>query len=505
MKKRIIALATIPVFFLTFAIIILLIVSPDKLFSSQKRTQNQMRVVVPQFMSPREQDTLQQDSERLVWEDSLNAKIALGNGEIILAILTQDFDGDLQDEQLIAYRNLYDADSVIHITYIRYNPSTGSYQRAWNEPTMATRPGTVTISASDIIGDRSLCFIVTGMNEARQHTMLIVRMDQTGAVSRIAEIVIDGSINIRESERSQAYQMGLTRGQSHTIAAYGRDLSSANILDQIEIIYSYNPATAFYEQTRITRLPGTQVEQQRVRRILSAGTGEFEDYIGGLWYYVGPQGTLDNQQYIYFDPQTRELTFYQDEAQQVFSWLSSTSTRYGIYIGSQNISVTTLRRFVDIELESLESIKVNVYEDVRLKIGVNDTWDGSYRRADAQSRLMAAANPASLYTSGEYYGAPGVFILFPDGRYELKTDVSTVAGNYAFIQVVDTEFLELRPGALAGLPRETYLVERKARDNPEDPALPFEDLALDRGVLTIAGFQAVHEGAISFVMASRTP
>jgi hypothetical protein len=102
--------------------------------------------------------------------------------------------------------------------------------------------------------------------------------------------------------------------------------------------------------------------------------------------------SISNDQYIYFDTAGRELIFYDKSTQQVYTWLSSTSTRYGLYISSQNISVATLRRVMDIELESIDSIRVKVFEDVRMKIGLNAPWDGSYRKSTSIKKTNTADN-----------------------------------------------------------------------------------------------------------------
>jgi hypothetical protein len=122
------------------------------------------------------------------------------------------------------------------------------------------------------------------------------------------------------------------------------------MLDQLEIIYTYNSEKGVYERTGMTRIPVSQIEQRRVRELLNGDKDRFEQFITGLWYYVGPQGTTDDRQYIYFDPLSREIIFYGENIQQVFNWQNSRATRHGLYISSQNISVTTLRRFLDIEL-----------------------------------------------------------------------------------------------------------------------------------------------------------
>jgi len=261
---------------------------------------------------------------------------------------------------------------------------------------------------------------------------------------KIAELQIAGSIIIQETPRSLAYQQGLTRGQSFNIAAYGHDNASANILDQIETIYSFNPNTEQYERISVSRIPGSQIEQRRLRELLSGAPGVFEKFINDLWYYVSPQGTIDAKQYIYFDPAKKEIIFFGDEAQQVFLWQTATKTRYGLYIRSQNISISTLLRFVDIELESLDSIKLRVIEDVRLRITANTTWDGSYRRAGAANFKENLTNLRPTIDA-VFDSSWGRIQFFHSGEYTI-TSVGTVKkGRYIFYKVNNMDLLELRP------------------------------------------------------------
>jgi hypothetical protein len=284
------------------------------------------------------------------------------------------------------------------------------------------------------------------------------------------------------------------------------------MLDQVETTYAYNPITDRYEQGRIARVPGSQIEQRRVRELLNGNPGAFEGFITGLWYYVSPQGTLDSRQYIYFDPQSRELIFFVDETQQVFHWLNSSATRYGLYVSCQNISVTTLRRSVNIELESLDSIRIKVSEDVHLKLGVNDSWDGSYRKAGANREnsvrgFAVAAEPAaagltlpvSPYLNAAYDGSIGKLVFYKDGGYELYAQGSIRKGKYTFFALDDRELLELRPGSITGLSRETYLVKRQS---PEPSGSSREELTLIRVMLSTRGIQEVHEAVISLAPAT---
>ena len=491
--------------------------------------ERQGRIIIPQNTRVNTEDAINV-AELLAREDSMTPRVAMAEGEVIVSILNGSFDSGPMENQFIAYRNLLEIESPIYLTYIEYDEASRRYQRVWTAQTAATRPGTISLYTQDLLGDRSICVLLSGVNSLGEHTLNIFRRNEVprnssrsgeGArsssdlFSKLAEFRIDGSISVKEVERSQAYQMGLIRGQSFNIAAYGRDFESSNIMDQIEIIYSYNEGNGLYEQTSITRIPGTQIEQRRVRELLG-NSRAFEEFITGLWYYMTPQGTIDKRQYIYFNPPSQEIIFYGDETQQVFSWQNSATTRYGLYISSQNISVTTLRRSIDIELESLESIKVRVIEDVRLKIGVNAPWDGSYKKAGPpENNVRKPESPDNTFINAYYNGPIGKIHFTPLGTYELFTGSSVRQGKYAFFFLNNQELLELRSETPSGLQRETYLVEsnygagedqadaQSSSDSPQDAGdFPRKTLTLLRVRIGARGIERLHEGAISLTLTS---
>jgi hypothetical protein len=436
-------------------------------------------------------------------EQLLAARAPMNDGEVVVSILNHDFNDDAVEEQFIAFRSLIEPEGPIYAAYIEFDEKNGGYKRIWSAPAAAAKHGTVSLYTMDIIGDRSVCVILTGMNNRGESTMTIFkRTGRAGpAFVKIAELQIEGSIKIQEAERSQAYQFGFANGQSFSIIAYGHDLESSNFLDQIEITYGYNPRSGLYEKTGVTRVPGSQIEQRRLRELLSGAPGVFEKFVNDLWYYVSPEGTLDNRQYLYIDPVNRELIFFAEETQQVFTWQNSALTRYGLYIVSQNISVTTLRRRVDIELESLDSIRVRVFEDVHLKIGVNVSWDGSYRRAGSFPNTWHGENSIKPYIDAVYDSSMGRLRFYSGGVYELSSGGSLKKGRYVFFQINGQELLELRPDTGNSLreikdedssPRMVYRIEKSRKDSRNSP----ENLTLTRIQLGAAGIQDRHEGTV---------
>ena len=399
------------------------------------------------------------------WNDSVNTKIPLDEEEIVIAVLNKESEDGRAEEQFAVYRKASDIGPVF-LTFFSYDENTRNYRRTWDMPTAATRAETITLFSQDLIGDRNNCIIVTGMNAQNEHTMTIFRrtpgQPTQNAYRKIAELHIAGSIVIQETGRTLAYQQGIARGTSHNIASYGQDPMSSNFLDQIETIYRFNTASGQYERSNVSRIPGSQIEQRRLRELLSGAKGVFENFIHGLWYYVSPQGTIDTKQYLYFDPAGREIIFFGDEAQQVFQWQASTPTRYGIYIRSQNISISTLLRFIDIGLESLDSLNIRVIEDVRLKITVSTTWDGSYRRATTPSSNAQEVSKIKEPVNALYDSSWGRLHFSPTGEYTITLSGTSRKGHYVFYSVDGNELLELRPSDNTSENRMIYRLENAA-------------------------------------------
>ena len=469
-------------------------------------------------------EDLDNAAENLAREDSFFSKVELEDGEVLVSVITDYFDGGPMEKQFVAYRNLLEIDSPVYLTYIDYDEETRNYVRVWEAQTAATRPGTINLYTQDLLGDRSLCVLLHGMNGQGQHTLTIFRKnpyysgDPSNLFSKIAELMIDGNITVRENTANRPNQGVINQGSSYIISTFGRDMESANLLDQIEINYAFNEKDGCFEEISLVHIPGTQVEQRRLRELLG-NVSVFEDFITGLWYHMTAQGNVNTSQYIYFDNSNREIIFYEDETQQVFNWTNSTATRVGLYITSQNISVTTLRRSIDIELESMDSLRIRVIEDVRLKFGVNTPWDGSYRKASPLENQVKALSYENSHLDALYEGQMGKIRFLPDGSFEISSGTSLRQGKYAFFYLNDLELLEFRPNELRNgdlrsddlrgadlgysdphsdgiASREVYLVEGDDSDSPRS------SLTLSRVRIGSRGVEKLLERAIPLNLVS---
>jgi hypothetical protein len=474
---------TIIIFLLTGGVITALSFFPNHFFRQPKPKEiKQTRIIERGEASESEFFT---PADSVVYKDSALAKVSLNEDEILLTTLDDNFDNDVQEEQIIAYRSRLKDDSPVYIAYIDFDESTQMYKRVWNSETAAVRPGTIDLYIQDLTGDHIPSVLLSGMNTESEFTLTAFK--KSGGIEpflKIVDIRIEGGITVKEVERSQAYQLGMANSRAFPIVARGRDTESSNILDQIEISYVYDSDSEKYEQDSLTRIPGKQIEEQKFRDILSGGVRSFERFVSGLWYWTTPDGAIDNRQYIYFDPQNKEVIFYTDDTQQIFTWQNSGATRYGVYLSTQNISVQTLRRSLDIALESLDSVRIRVSEDVRLKIGTDTGWNGSYKRANFMpSPAPKADKNVPSFIDGVYNGVIGRIQFSKNGVYELTLGENTLTGMYSFFRIRDMEMLELRP---ENEPHMTYAVEHFGRI-----------LSLKRVTIGANGVQTLHETVFS--------
>jgi hypothetical protein len=141
---------------------------------------------------------------------------------------------------------------------------------------------------------------------------------------------------------------------------------------------------------------------------------------------------------------------------------------------------------------------VRVFEDVRLKIGVSTTWDGSYRRAE--TKRARSDGPVTPYVDAVYDTSLGRLRFFPSGEYEISSGASQTKGWYVFFQVNDQELLEMRPdtGSLVRdtMAEDSRLVYRVDRPRKAENSSYPGSMSLSRIRLGVSGIHELHEGAI---------
>jgi len=380
-------------------------------------------------------------------------------GELVISVLNFDAFNRGVEDQAVAFRG---GSGGISLALFAFDGKESVHRRLWDLPVSATVPATVSVFTLDLIGDRGSCVVVTGMNDGDEHTMTVFRRNPLAPANKpfdvIADIGIDGSVEVRETARPQSYHQGVARGRPFAIVASGWDPLSDNILDRVEFTYSFSEADGTYTQGNPVRIAGARIEQERVRGILSGAPGVFEEFVADLWYHVTPEGTVERDQFIFFDRAGREIVFYGDESKQIFVWQTSTTTRQGIMISSYNRTVTAMSRRVNVELESMDGIRVTVDDPRRARIGIPPPWSGSYRRAGSVVMPGVRAEAMGPHGNAVFDSQIGRFAFMPNGDYEIHGNGPAAAGRYVFFAAGGLDLLELRPHSGDGFPATTVSV-----------------------------------------------
>lgn len=295
-------------------------------------------------------------------------------------------------------------------------------------------------------------------------------MDFTSILSLAAD-----SVAIDEIDRPEAYQLGQANGESWQVYAYGADKDSTNLLDQIKDKYAWDPKLGQYVKTGNERIPGAQVERDIVSKVLTGSEKDFEAFLEGVWYQADKAPFDAGTKLIVFDKGDGRISFYKTEAQELYRWTESHSTRYGIYIRGQNESLDDLVRLMDIELTGADTVSVRVFEDLQMKLDPEDLWDGSYRKlppaAQAEGSKSSGLSKPSIKLEGPYRSASGAELSFAQPRYSLKAPAApNESGGFELYSLGAYTVLELVAIGSDGLPaarkiyKATYSEARSGKD-----------------------------------------
>lgn len=383
------------------------------------------------------------------------AVISLGQDETLLDLYMFNLDMDDEEEQLLVIRRTNLANGAISIVLADYSPSDRQWVRAWEGTTPATKAKTFQVTVEDLIGDHTPAIICSGMNETNRQTLTVYRKRQvapypvTAAFDLVFQQEAD-SIAIEATERPESYKLGQSRADSWPISVWRADTGSANYLDQIRETWSWNEQSGFFVATGREQVAGTYIAGRMAEKVLDGTVETFARFLEGSWYKETSDPRSPEARFVTFQTRENSILFSGSGLIEVYEWENSNSTRYGLYVASRNQSVRNLRRLMDIELVSMDSIQIRVFQDFRIKADVSGIWDGVYRKLGATTarefeRKPSMASTTQSQLSGSYATDDGQTLAFEDGRYTAVGFVPEGTGNFAVFELDGVTALELRP------------------------------------------------------------
>lgn len=442
-----------------------------------------------------------------VTQEILTPKVPIRKEDNLLQVINVNLDLDQSEEQILVLKSKDNADSPIRVAVADFDNVRNEYVMSWESPTGATNIRTFTVSTEDIIGDHNLEIIATGMNSKGEQTLDIFRKTHppTGVnlyYSNIFDIAVKGTIDIERHDRSQAYKLGQKNGTSYSIVTYAKDPKGEHIGDLLKRTYNWKYQTNTYVETDQQKIPGKQIEDQRLNALYSKGADAFEQFLAGPWFKASSAtagATADptastpdtSNTILYFDPTKREITFYSGDVMEVYYWENSYRTLYNrLVISGYNELVQYIKDQISISVTSIN----------RIDVFSPDEWAGSYQKLteSMQQSLIKQANqpftPPDL--SGEYTNAAGAKIIFNTPHFVLDEAGTKKSGGFTIFDY-GKPVLELR-----------FLTPGGIVDNTKSYSFTFNEeksktqivrkLTLIPGKLGIHGFVATGDPALQY-------
>jgi hypothetical protein len=436
------------------------------------------------------------------------AKVPVERGESLASVLNCNLDLDVSEEQILVLRRKEEPEAPLRIAVADYDSVRGSYTRSWEGPTSATNLRLFEISLQDLVGDHNQEIVCRGVNGQGELVLDVFRKtpSPTGLglyFTEICQIASDGSIEIEEVHRADAYRLGQKNGPSYPIHAYSRDKLSANLLDRIKYTYQWQYQQNRYVLTGETRLPGIVVEEAQLRDLFSDPSVEhFEQYIAGPWLASGSRG---QEEIILFDTEARQIAIYSGQVEEIYEWQTSfRSFSNRLYILAANESIASVRKRITVEVVALNTIEVSV-------LGTEE-WDRSSGRYlkltdELQNDLLAdsavKSEAAAPQLRGVYRGTEGAEIIFDPPRFTWIEAARQYSGGYAVFRL-DRDVLYLKGLDERGLPigETAYLLEYA---EAMEGTVQVRRLTLTPGRLGVHGAEAISEKKLVFEQREAEP
>lgn len=385
-------------------------------------------------------------------EDSaLVSLIPLHSDETLISMISTDLDGDGYDDQVNAVRTM--ASPYLSIIIGMYNPRTSSYERTAVLATEISQAQTFSYTGIDLTGEHRVSLVYQGFAENGDSVLKAFFVSGAGgrfSLRNIADLRGDGTVFIQQLDRYDAYERSKANGASFPIWVYASDTENPGSTDQLQIQYEWNPAEQRYTQTKTVRVAGSRIAAKELARIQDGTVSTFAHFLNGLWYMS--EGSDSGKRYLFFDYGARELIFFKDDTEEVYSWVHSNLRRNGMYLSAVNQGIENLQRRVDISLKSTDEIHVRIQDDVRMLISESAVWDGSYRKTEKKavplrkekterSRLLKTV----LEKARSWNTSDGLSLKLQDGTYLFSGDLFSESGVYTGFEMQGESFVQFRP------------------------------------------------------------
>ncbi len=326
------------------------------------------------------------------------SKINLEWDETLLDVVDMNLDEDEDLEQILIVKPTNTQNGRISIVIADFLPNSSSYFRLWKGETLATKPNAVVVQPKDLLADGSVDLFCYGIDEDNRQTLTVFKRPSARSNSYYtafsesglsisfeepAEAEVEAETGIVESMSkktlSQLLAELLPKGKEPIlISVYVEAPGGASPLDQKRIMYSWNHFSRKFERGAESFVPGGNIEQLFINRILTGQAEDFDDYLKGLWIKEDEEGAVPTL--VFFDPEGRKISLHSEQEQQQWDWGRSNAAFAGIYAPISNSAVPDMIRLLGIDLVGLDKVRIRATAQQIVKFAMKEDWNGVYRR-----------------------------------------------------------------------------------------------------------------------------
>jgi len=334
-----------------------------------------------------------------------------GENYSILALLDGNLDLEQSDEQVLVALPLDKPDSSLQLMIASTNPIRNQYDIVWKEPLSTRTLTSITLRSDDLTGNGRSDIIVTGFDEKGRHVTDIFAVPKKGEIRdfrKVFSLGVKGNIDIITEERTPGYYSGLSAGIPYKIIVQKKDPDSKNSMDLIETEWIWESGTFLYKQGQSKKIKGETLQEERIAQVYTGDVSVYESYLRGAWYRETGNGSFMDM--LYFDPETREILFYNGSIEEVFTWgISHRTTAKRLYTRVSNAIIPSMFDTVSVSAESYDRIEL-------WRAATN--WNGVYRRLSPALQLVLDSESAlepilsSVKLTGVWQSSDGSSLVF---------------------------------------------------------------------------------------------
>jgi len=377
----------------------------------------------------------------------------------VLQIVDTNLDVDRNDEQLLVVKSTKTTSSPVKVKIADYDGVRDKYVITWESDTQADYRKDFNLSVLDVTGDHNLEIICTGLTAQGEQTLDIYRRSTSPErfglyFESILSLTVEGTIELQEKKRSEAYQKGLKSGQSFPVVTTTKDQDSENLVDHTKKTYYWRNDSQEYALVNTEDISGQEIEDQQLRQLFTSGKSRFENFLSGPWVLTDRSGVGGSRYIINFDSESDTITFYTGDIQEVYRWKSSYRfLSNGLSIHGENEIVPYITKQITAYVQDLKHIRlmisdINSHNATR---STNTTWSGQYQKLgpSTQQSLLARSSDqdnardhlptlTGLYKSDTH---PNIYFDPPYFRY--REEQNNKRGGFS-VYSMGHDILELR-------------------------------------------------------------